>query len=142
MRIALDAVAVKRVVPAPRPLPLPAAPAIVSGIVLLNGAPLPVIDPAGRGGGREAALDDRIVVVETPRRTWGLICEHVEGVSTIPAHALEGLSDLAPGAAYVAAGAAGEEGVVLLADPDLWLSEAEEHALDAALGRYRRESAA
>jgi hypothetical protein len=31
--------------------------------------------------------------------------------------------------------------MVLLADPDLWLSEADEHALDAALERYRRESA-
>lgn len=137
IRIGVPVHAVRKVVAAPLPVPLPDAPASVAGLVNLHGTPLVVLDLARRGAAARdsIALGGRIVIVETALRRCGLLCEAVEGTLDLPEAAWQSVEDLVPGARHVVAGTAGDADLVVLRDPDTWLSDAEAHDLAAALAR-------
>jgi len=138
LRLGVPLEAVHKVVAAPLLTPLPDAPARVAGLANLHGAPLVVLDisgsalPAGRPG-----LEARLMVVETARRRCGLLCDGVEGTLRLPEDAWHALDDLVPGAGYLAGGSADEQGLVVLRDPDGWLSEGDDQQLRQALERHR-----
>lgn len=138
LRMGIPAGVVRKVVAAPLPSPLPQAPAIVAGLLNLHGTPLVVVDLARRGAAaRDAvALGSRIVVIDTPERSFGLLCDAVEGTRAIPDEDWRTLDAVIPGTGYLAAGRAGESGLVVLRDPATWLSRGDLDDLAAALGRH------
>ncbi|MFG1359939.1 chemotaxis protein CheW [Xanthobacter pseudotagetidis] len=138
LRVGIPVDTVRKVVAAPVPSPLPEAPAIVAGLLNLHGTPLVVVDLARRGGGaREAiTLASRIVVVETPSQSFGLLCEAVEGARAISDRDWLALDEIVPGTGYLAAGTAGEEELIVLRDPGTWLSASDVEDLKAAIDRH------
>jgi len=143
LRIGVPVHVIRKVVAAPLPVPLPDAPASVAGLVNLHGSPLPVLDLARRGASvRDAlTLEARIVIVDTARRAYGLLCEGIEGTRTLSETDWQSMDDLVPGAGYLVAGVAGEDGLIILRDPDTWLSQADGHDLEAAMACHPREAA-
>ena len=141
-RVAVPVHAVVKVVAAPLPARLPDAPARVAGLVNFHGTALVVLDFAQRGAAARDAvtLDARIVVVDTPQRRWGLLCEEVEGTLHLSAADWHAFDELMPGVDYLAAGRAGEADLIVLRDPATWLSEGEVEDLDAALKRHQKET--
>lgn len=138
LRLGVPLEAVHKVVAAPLLTPLPDAPARVAGLANLHGAPLVVLDisgnalPAGRPG-----LEARLMVVETAQRRCGLLCDRVEGTLRLPENAWRALDDLVPGAGYLAGSDPDEHDLVVLRDPDGWLSEGDDQQLREALERHR-----
>ncbi|MDF2620015.1 MAG: CheW protein [Xanthobacteraceae bacterium] len=77
------------------------------------------------------------MVVETAQRRCGLLCDQVEGTLRLPEEAWGALDDLVPGAGYLAGSCPGEEDLIVLRNPDGWLTEGDEQQLRQALERYR-----
>lgn len=142
LRLGVPLEAVDKVVAAPLLTPLPDAPTRVAGLANLHGTPLVVLDisgtavPAGR-----PEVDARLMVVKTAQRRCGLLCDQVEGTLRLPEEAWRALDDLVPGAGYLAGSRAGEEDLIVLRDPDGWLSEGDEQQLRQALERHRAAGA-
>jgi chemotaxis signal transduction protein len=138
LRLGVPLEAVHKVVAAPLLTPLPDAPTRVAGLANLHGAPLVVLDisgttvPAGR-----PELEARLMVVETTQRRCGLLCDQVEGTLRLPEEAWGALDDLVPGAGYLAGSRPGEEDLIVLRNPDSWLTEGDEQQLRQALERHR-----
>jgi len=143
-RLAIPVHSLRKVVATPEVMPLPGAPAVVTGLINLHGTPLVVLDPARPAGEapRQPALATSVAVVETERRSFGLLCEAVEGVVDMPETAWRSLDDLVPGVGYLAAGTAGAADLIVMRDPDQWLSAAQEHDLQLALDRHASAHAA
>ncbi len=135
LKIGVPALAIRKVVAAPRTLSLPDMPAVVAGIIDLHGAPLIVLDLARRGAaaGGAITLDSRIAVLSVPGRSVGLLCDAVEGVRPIAPAEAQALSDFLPRAGYPAALPVGDGSMILLFDPEDWLSGSTAEAVDAAL---------
>jgi chemotaxis-related protein WspB len=89
---------------------IPLAPSFVAGLMDLHGAPVPVIDLSRLAGVTPEQLwfDSRIVLVDYGPHQLGLLAEHVMGIETLDAAALNDSGvDGAPFLGQVAAGAAG-----------------------------------
>ncbi len=98
----IDVRNVRHIVRASAPTPLPAAPALIEGILELEGGVLPVAD-LGRVLGLGPVSDPdtaRIAVVETDGLAFGLRVERAEDVLTVGASALEAPPALAARVGY------------------------------------------
>lgn len=138
LRIAIPVHALRKVVATPGVTPLPGAPAIIAGLINLHGFPLLIFDPARQAADapRQPALDTSIAVVETDRRTFGLLCESLDGVVDLPDTAWQSLEELMPGIGLLAACTSGDAELLVMRDPDDWLSASQEIELQLALDRY------
>jgi len=132
-RHALPLAVVERVLPAAEITPLPGAPALVLGVIDVAGALLPVFSLRRRLGlaqpGPRPA--DHFLIARSPRRRLALLVEEVHGVverEPVP------LGELAAGLEYLEGLARLDDGLLLIHDLERFLSPAEEHALDQALG--------
>lgn len=136
-RFALPLAAVRRVVRSVASTALPQAPAIVRGVIDLRGEVVAVIDLRARLGlpGREAGLDDQLLIARTPRRTVALPVDRSEGVVAWRGDDFAAAGQLAPGTKYLKGILRGAEGLILVHDLDALLSLEEEEAIDAALDR-------
>lgn len=135
MRIALPLASVERTERAVLVSRLPAAPAIVLGVIDVRGRVVPVVDMRARFRlpPRPIGMNDRIVVAATARRTVALVADAVEGVVECDDAVLVGGDAVVPGLEFVRGIARLDDGLVLIHDLDGFLSLEEEAALDRAL---------
>ena len=85
-RYALRLLAVTRVVWAVEIVPLPNAPAIVLGMINVQGRVIPVVDVNKRFGlpPRELELTDQFIIAQTQRRAVALRVDGVTGLYEFP----------------------------------------------------------
>ncbi len=135
-RCAVHLARVERVIQAVEPQPLPSAPAIVMGVILLQGEPVPVFDPGLRFGETPSAIriDDHLVVVTTTVRKVALRATDTYGIVTFKPADLKSSSHLVPELAGIAGVAAQSEDTVVVYDVEKFLSEGELSQLEEALG--------
>lgn len=135
-RVALPVQLVDKIVATPRLTPLADTPLIVAGLVNLHGTPLVVLDPFGAApDARPPGVGTCLAIVRTGRRAFALLCDGVERVAELPDAAWQDLSALLPGIDYRAAGQPGSPELLVLRDPDGWLSDARHGDIEAALAR-------
>ncbi len=134
-RYALALAAVERVVRAIEITPLPKAPAIVLGIVNVQGRVVPLINVRRRFRlpEREMALTDQIVIAHTARRPVALVVDAVAGVLDYPEREAVAAQDILPDAGYVEGVVKLKDGLILIHNLDRFLSLDEEASLDRAL---------
>lgn len=131
---------VERVVPRPEIAPFPRAPEIVSGLFVLHGDLIPVVNVRARFRLPEhpPSLSDQLLVVSTRRRRVALIVDHVEGVVATEAGEVLTPDAIVPGLDYVRGIVRRSDGIVFVHDIDAFLSLDEEAQLDAAKETYER----
>ncbi len=134
---------VARVAPLVDITPLPAAPAIVLGVIDMAGEMLPVLDIRQRFDlpSRPQRLEDALVMVRTEQRLVALLVDHVTGTLQMPASSLIPVDGVVPGARYFDSVTRLANGPVLIHDVDRFLSLAEATALDESLGGGQRGDA-
>lgn len=115
--------------------PLPKAPAIVLGVINVQGRVIPVVNIRQRFrlNRREPGLDDQLIIARMPGRSVALLVDEVTGVleysegESLPAEAI------VPGTDHVAGVVKQSDGMVLIHDLARFLSLDEERELDEAL---------
>lgn len=134
-RYGLPLHAVQRIVRIVDITPLPKAPAIVLGIVNVQGRIVPVVDLRRRFRlpERRPVLSDHLVIAETPRRPLAFIADEVRGVERCPDHELTAPEGVVPGLEYLAGIARRRDGLVLIHDLSKFLGLDEEEVLERAL---------
>lgn len=132
---ALPLAAVERVVRAAEITPLPKAPAIVLGIVNLQGELIPVMNIRRRFRirEREIDLDDQFIIAHLPGRKVALLVDRVRDISPSPREVVPAESVL-PDLEYVTGVSKTEDGMIFICDLSRFLSLEEEQALDGATG--------
>ena len=134
-RYALPFSVVERVVRAVEVTPLPDAPAIVRGIINVQGQVVPVVDVRARFDlpARTTALTDQIVLAQTARRQVAFFVDAVDGLVDYAARAVVDAASIAPGKGGIAGVLKFSDGMILIHDLDRFLSLDEEQSLDEAL---------
>jgi purine-binding chemotaxis protein CheW len=134
---ALSLASVQRVMRVVEVTPVPKAPAIVAGVIDVQGRIIPVMSMRKRFGlpETECSLSDQIIVADTATRSVALIVNSVTGVIARAAEEITETKTIVPGAQYV-------EGITKLAGDilfihniDRFLSQKEERQLDGLLAQ-------
>jgi purine-binding chemotaxis protein CheW len=134
-RYALPLERVERAVRMVEVTPLPKAPAIVFGVVNVQGRLVPVINLRRRFAlpEREAALGDQLLIARSARLSLAMIVDAVIDVAECDAQDYIASASLVPGTDYIQGIAKLADGMVLIHDLDRFLSLDEAQALDQAL---------
>lgn len=134
-RIGLPASVVRHVVRAASITPLPAAPAIVEGVLNVHGSLLPVLDLRCRFGMPPEPLhtDQHFIIAEAGPRRVVLRVDRALDVARIDGRSLEPATEVVPGVHHAAALARMPDGVIVIHDLERFLSLDEERALDEAV---------
>lgn len=116
---------------------LPGAPRVVEGVIDVRGEVVPVLNMRRRFGAPERPLDpaERFVLVRAGERSVALRVDSVAALADADPAAEESAETLVPGAPHVAGVARLADGLVLIHDPDAFLTQAESAELEAALAR-------
>ncbi len=135
LRYALYLPVVEKVFRAVEITPLPRAPAIIYGVVNIQGRIIPVVNVRRRFRlpEREIELDDQMILAHTPRWTVALLADSIDGVKEFHKEDLAPARDLLPGLEYVEGVLKVPNGMVLIHDLDAFLSLDEEEKLDEAM---------
>lgn len=135
LRVALPLGSVERVVRAVHPTPLPAAPAIVLGVVNVQGHVVPVIDLRRRFrlAEKAIALSDQIVLAQTSRRPLALVADRIDGIVEFAEPEIVGGEQILPGLEYVEGVLKLDDGMILIHNLDRFLSLEEGATLDQAM---------
>lgn len=135
---------VREILRAAATVPLPGAPAVVLGVLVLRGEVLPVLDLRRRFGAAPSALrpDEHIVIVEAASRVVGLRVDRAVETARIDGNQLEPLARVAAHTQFVAGLAKLPDGLVVIVDPVTFLDEAESAMLTLALNETAAEVAA
>ncbi len=135
MRFALYLPAVERIYRLVEITPLPKAPAIVLGLVNIQGRVIPVVNVRKRFHlpEREPELSDKLVLAHTAQRPVALIVDDVGGVKEISDEETVRAETILPASEYVAGVVKLADGLILIHDLDTFLSLEEEKQLDEAL---------
>ena len=134
---ALPLARVRRVVCAVEVTPLPKAPAIVLGVINLQGNIFPVMSMRTRFGlpEPEPSLSDQIIVADTATRTVGLLVNSVTGVVERTPEEVTETEKIVPGAQYVEGITQTEDGILFIHNVDRFLSVKEDQQLDGLLAQ-------
>jgi purine-binding chemotaxis protein CheW len=118
---------------------LPAAPAIVLGIIDLRGEIVPVLDVRVRFGSpaKPLELSDQFIIARAGPRRVALHVDIALGLETLTVLAIEDAANLPSALQHIAGVAATAEGLVLIHDLRAFLTQAEAQALDLALESSR-----
>jgi purine-binding chemotaxis protein CheW len=101
-----------------------AARGVIQGMVNLRGRVLPIVDLSSRLGKRlEIGSGTRILVLELANGSLGLIVDSVDGVVRIPAQQIEPLPAAVADNGFGDRGAALDERLILLVDPERALGD-------------------
>jgi Chemotaxis signal transduction protein len=132
-RFALHLAAVERVVPMVEIVPLPRAPAIVLGVINVEGRIIPVVDIRARFSmpPRPVAISDHLVIAHARRRSVALVADTVAGVTLT--QEIISTERLLENATYIEGVAKLNGDLIFIHDLDTFLSASEAAALDAAL---------
>lgn len=134
-RYALHLSVVERVVRAVEVTPLPKAPAIVLGVMNVQGRIIPVVNLRRRFRlpERDIGLGDQLIIAHTAKRPVALTADAVTSVVEISEQEIVSRETILPGLGYVTGAVKLDDGLVLIHDLDTFLSLDEEKALDEAL---------
>jgi purine-binding chemotaxis protein CheW len=126
---------VERVIPMVEISPLPEAPAVALGVINLHGEVIPVLDIRRRFGFavRDYGLDAYLLVARTGGRALALPVDEVLGVQEIATKAVILPETIFPGIGRVEGIVTLPDGLLLIHDPDTFLSPQEEQHLAMAL---------
>lgn len=135
LRIALPLSDVERVICAVYVTPLPGAPAIVNGVVNLQGRVIPVVNMRRRFRlpERDIALTDRLVIAHTRQRPVALVADAVSGISDYAEPDIVGAATILPGLEYIDGVVKLDDGLILIHNLDRFLSLEEAASLDRAM---------
>lgn len=139
-RFALPLTAVERVIRMVDIAPLPKAPEIVTGVINISGAIIPVVDIRRRFSlpGRQAQTSDQILISHTSKRPVGIVVDEVTGLIECPVEDIIEGEKILPGMEYVEGVARLRDGMVLIHNIDTFLSLDEERALDESINGPER----
>lgn len=115
--------------------PLPQAPAIVLGVVNVQGRIVPVVNLRRRLGlaERELALDDQLLMARSATRMLAMLVDAVAGVIECDEKNFVAVDTVVGGTRLLKGIVKAPDGMVLIHDLDSFLSLDEERELDAAL---------
>lgn len=134
-RYALRLSSVDRVVRVVHITPLSMAPAVVLGVVNVQGRVIPVISLRRRLGlpEREIALTDQLIVAHTARRPVALVADGVTDVLECSEQSLDEARGILPGVEHLTGVVKLKDGLVLVHDLDTFLSLEDDSSLNRAL---------
>ncbi len=134
-RYALPLLAVERIVRAVAVTRLPSAPAVVLGVIDVQGRVLPVFNLRRRFGLPEREIDptDQFLIARSANRTVVLVIDTARDVLQATASDTVSAATIATGLEHIQGLIRLPDGLVLIQDLDLFLSAAESRALDEAL---------
>jgi purine-binding chemotaxis protein CheW len=134
-RYALRLDAVERVVPAAALTPLPGAPAIVLGLLDLEGRIVPVVDIRARFHlpEREMGIDDCFIIATTARRTLGILVDMPGEVIEAAEADIDRGTGVLLGSDYIVGVVRLDAGLVLIHDLESFLSLEEEKSIAGAM---------
>jgi purine-binding chemotaxis protein CheW len=134
-RYALPLEAVERAVRVVECTPLPKAPAIVVGMVNVQGRIIPVLAMRKRLRlpERDIHVSDQLLIAHSSTRTVALLVDAVGGIVARSAPEVIPAQKILPGLEYVEGVVKLEDGMVVIYDLDSFLSLEEEKALDEAM---------
>jgi len=137
VRFALPIESVERITPAAELTPLPGSPALVGGVINVAGAILPVLDLRSRFGIAASPLDPRqqFALVATSRRRLVLLVDDAEGVAEYDVAAIDEARRDAQDLDHLLGVLRLPDGVLLIHDPERFLSAGENRELADALQR-------
>lgn len=126
---------VERVIRAVEVVLLPGAPAIIAGVINVQGQVMPVVNIRRRFRlpEREMALSDHMIVARTARRTIALLVDGATGVIELSQSQVVRSPLILPDMEYVDGVVKLEDGLILIHDLNTFLALDEESALDHAL---------
>jgi len=132
MKHALPLSVVAKVELAVEVTPFPEAPHVVIGAINWRGQILPVLSMRRRlhVPERSVMASDRIIIVQSSRRRIALVVDEVLGVRPAQRSDFTSADALSEGLGCVAGASRTEDGIVLIHDLELFLSEADEKALE------------
>lgn len=133
-RYALPLPVVQRVVHAVEITPLPQAPAIVLGVINVQGQIIPVVNLRRRFGLPDAVLniDDQIIIAHPAKRRLGLVVNRVTDILTVSATNLIASARILPDLAQLEGVVKLEDDLILVHNLDAFLSLDEANTLQAA----------
>ena len=136
-RFGLRLTAVRRVVRAVEVTPLPEAPAIVLGVINVQGKLLPVFNLRKRLElpEREMELTDQMLIAQARSHTVALVADEITGVLDYAENDLVDAEKILPELPRVQGILKLADGLVLIEDLDRFLSLKEERTLEAAMSR-------
>jgi len=126
---------VERIVRAAEVTPLPKAPAIVIGVLDVEGRVLPVLNIRQRLGMPECKISPahQFVIARTSKRGVVFVIDEALGVVALPSTGIVGAAQIVPGLEHIRGVVQLPDGLVLIHDLERFLSLQEERALDEAL---------
>jgi purine-binding chemotaxis protein CheW len=132
---ALPLAAVDRVVRAVAVTALPGAPDIVSGMINVRGAIIPVINMRKRLNLPQRDIDpgDTVVLAHTSRRRLAFFVDFVSRLADYADEAVVAAERVTPDSIYIAGIVKSVDGMTLIHDLDRFLSLDEEAAIEQAL---------
>jgi purine-binding chemotaxis protein CheW len=133
-RYALALLVVERVFPMVEITPLPKAPDSVQGIINVHGSLVPVFNIRWRFGipVREYEVSDQLIIARTSKRRVAFPVDRVQDVIKLTDTPVE-TGDILPSLPYSVGVVKLPDGLILIHDPDKFLSFDEEAVLDEAL---------
>ena len=133
-RYALALALVERIVHAVEVTPLPNAPDIVAGAIVVAGSVLPVLNIRRRFRlpEREISPADQFLIAHTERCTVVLVVDEVQGVIERPLTEIVGSAQIVPGLEQIHGVITLDDGLVLIHDLEKFLSLEEKRSLDKA----------
>ena len=111
--------------------PFPEAPRVVIGAINWRGQILPVLSMRRRlrVPERSVIASDRIIIVQSSRRRLGLMVDEIIGVRQIQRRDFTSAESLSDGLGCLAGATRDNDGLVLIHDLELFLSQEDEKAL-------------
>jgi purine-binding chemotaxis protein CheW len=134
-RYALMLAVVERIVRAVEVMPLPKSPAIVIGVINVEGRILPVLNVRGRAGlpDKEITARDHFLIARTAHRPVVLVIDEAEGVVESASADIVEPDGIVPGLDQLQGVIKLDDGVALIYDLERFLSVDETAVLDDAM---------
>jgi purine-binding chemotaxis protein CheW len=134
-RYAVPLTVVERIVRAVEVTPLPKAPAIVLGVIDVEGRVLPVLNIRRRFDlpDKEISLTDQFLIAQTAQRTVVLVIDRAQGVIERPSAEIVGPARIVPGLEQIQGVIKLDDGLALIHDLEKFLSLDEARSLDEAM---------
>lgn len=145
-KYAISVSAVERICSVVNITPLPEGPDILQGIIKMKNLIVPVINVRKRLGipDREAELSDHMIIVRTEKLTLALLVDEVTGLIELDITDIEKKDNIFPGLKYIEGVIKSSPGIIIVHNPDEFLSPEEEEKLATVTGEkneyFRRSS--
>lgn len=135
-RYGIPLAAVERVVRIVEITPLPAAPEYLRGVINVQGEIMPVINLRHRFGlpERPDELSDQLIIIRCRQRGFALVTESACEVHECTSPMVTEAAAILPDLPYLTGVVKLADGLILLSNPEVLLSQSETRVLDELLG--------